>query len=923
LKPQEAEVVKTKSSRACPVCGTPFTGELCPVCVLRGALGSEETVSQSVGPTLSRSEFRFEHYEVLSCDDGTPLELGRGAMGVTYKAVDVNLRCAVALKVINARFIGDESARRRFVREARAAASVRHPNVASVFHLGKSNETYFYAMEFVDGQPLDQVIRSSGSLDVKLALEIMTQVASGLSAVHKQNLVHRDVKPSNIMISFEDGGAIAKIIDLGLAKAVAGPLSKTVGSIPGSFAGTPEFASPEQFAGVGVDIRSDLYSLGATLWNMLAGMPPFRGTSAELMYQHLHAALPIGRLDQIPQPIVILLQVLLEKDADSRFQNPTELLNAISAVQRAMNRRRTIRPQELRRASSRGPSSQQKESPEIRAPKRSIAVLPFESLSDNKRDTYFADGVQDEILSNLAKVSRLNVISRTSVMPYRSVGDRDVRSIGEALGVAHVVEGTVRRRGNRVRIAIRLIDARKDKALWYESYDRDLTDVFVIQSEIAETVATKLRARLSPKERQGIGEKPTDDLEAYDLYLQAKQLVTDVPGIRMRDEHDNLLKATKLLQAAILKDPKFARAYCLLAKAHDELYRLDLDDERRTLGDAAVNEASRLRPDLPDVHIASAFHLYRCYRNYERARLQIAIAQRALPNSTDALAAIAYIDRREGRLEESTRALERALDLDPRNPEYLRQLAVNYVCLCRNREFEQIYDRVIRIQAEEKPLLMVEKAFLMLISKADLTSCRAAFKELPASMKHDRRIVSQRFAYALHARDWKMAKEILSDSSNKELYFSEAEALVPRGCLEIWLAQVQGDYPRTRSNFTRAREELYRKVEEYPKDSALLSVLGLIDAALGRAEEAIKEAKYAVEMLPICKDAWEGPCLVYNLAVVYALTNEPSLAFEQLAILFETPGGIAYGELRLDPAWDPLRVDPRFEQLMAQLTPRD
>jgi hypothetical protein len=210
--------VKTKSSRACPVCGLPFTGELCPVCVLRGALGSEETVSQSVGPTLSRSEFRFEHYEVLSCDDGTPLELGRGAMGVTYKAVDVNLRCAVALKVINARFIGDESARRRFVREARAAASVRHPNVASVFHLGKSNETYFYAMEFVDGQPLDQVIRSSGSLDVKLALEIMTQVASGLSAVHKQNLVHRDVKPSNIMISLEDGGAIAKIIDLGLAR---------------------------------------------------------------------------------------------------------------------------------------------------------------------------------------------------------------------------------------------------------------------------------------------------------------------------------------------------------------------------------------------------------------------------------------------------------------------------------------------------------------------------------------------------------------------------------------------------------------------------------------------------------------------------------------------------------------------------------
>ena len=298
-------------------------------------------------------------------------------------------------------------------------------------------------------------------------------------------------------------------------------------------------------------------------------------------------------------------------------------------------------------------------------------------------------------------------------------------------------------------------------------YDRDLTDIFLIQSEIARTVATKLRARFSPEERQGIQEEPTGDLEAYDYYLQAKQLVIDMPGIRMRDEHASLLRAIDLLQAAILKDPQFALAYCLLAKAHDELYQLDMDDEQRAHGDAAVDEATRLRPDLPDVHIASAFHLYRCYRNYERARVQVAIAQRTLPNSTDALATIAYMDRRQGRFEESTKNLERALDLDPRNPEYLRQLAVNYVCLCRNREFEQTYDRVINIQVEEKPLLMIEKAFLRLISKADLRSCGAAFKELPASMKRDPRIVSQRFSYALHARDWNMAKEIPAKAPTK------------------------------------------------------------------------------------------------------------------------------------------------------------
>src|ERR1700730_9955166 len=288
LKPQEAEVVKTKSSRACPGCGTSFSGELCPVCVLRGALGNEETVSQSAGPILSPSEFRFEHYEVLTRDDGTPLELGRGAMGVTYKALDVNLRCAVALKVINARFIGDEPARRRVVREARAAASVRHPNVASVFHLGKIGDSYFYAMEFVDGESLDKVIGRSGRLDPSTALKVTALVAAGLEAIDQQNLVHRDIKPSNIMVSLHgDNIANAKIIDLGLAKGtVADDGSISEISIQGAFAGTPAYAGPEQFSGVGADIRSDLYSLGITLWEMLAGEVPFKGSTSRLIYQH-------------------------------------------------------------------------------------------------------------------------------------------------------------------------------------------------------------------------------------------------------------------------------------------------------------------------------------------------------------------------------------------------------------------------------------------------------------------------------------------------------------------------------------------------------------------------------------------------------------------------------------------------------------
>ena len=330
--------MSTEPQRTCPSCGNEFSGamEFCPVCMLRKALaggvesGESSASEDTVKPTPEQAVQRFEHYELVTGEDGKPVELGRGAMGVTYKAFDVDLRCPVTLKVISERYLGDESARLRFLREARAAASVRHPNVASVFHLGRTGSSYFYAMEFVEGETLEKLIKRSGRLEVKLALEIATQVAAGLAAVHEQNLVHRDIKPTNIMVRLkEERGVTAKIIDLGLAKTLDESASEAGISSPGAFVGTPEFASPEQFAGVGVDIRSDLYSLGVTLWVMVTGQTPFRGPSAEVMYQHQHAPLPLERLKDVPQPVVVLLEVLLEKDPGRRFQNPAELLNAL------------------------------------------------------------------------------------------------------------------------------------------------------------------------------------------------------------------------------------------------------------------------------------------------------------------------------------------------------------------------------------------------------------------------------------------------------------------------------------------------------------------------------------------------------------------------------------------------------------------
>src|SRR6516165_823905 len=334
--------MSTKPQRTCPSCGNEFSGamEFCPVCLLRkGLAGGAESGKSTLGDTLKpipdQPAQRFDHYELVTGEDGKPVELGRGAMGVTYKAFDINLRCPVTLKVISERYLGDESARLRFLREARAAASVRHPNVASVFHLGTIGENYFYAMEFVEGETLEKLIKRSGRLEIKLALEIATQVAAGLAAVHEQNLVHRDIKPTNIMVRLkEERSVTAKIIDLGLAKTLVESASEAGISMPGAFAGTPEFASPEQFAGGGVDIRSDLYSLGVTLWEMLIGRTPFRGSSVEVMYQHQHAPLPVEQLNGIPQPLVVLLGVLLAKDPVRRFQTPAELMKAIPRIPR-------------------------------------------------------------------------------------------------------------------------------------------------------------------------------------------------------------------------------------------------------------------------------------------------------------------------------------------------------------------------------------------------------------------------------------------------------------------------------------------------------------------------------------------------------------------------------------------------------------
>ncbi|MBV8228069.1 MAG: serine/threonine protein kinase, partial [Verrucomicrobia bacterium] len=396
--------MSTERQRTCPTCGNEFSGEMqfCPVCMLHQALaggiesGESSASEDRVKPTTSeQAVLRFEHYELATGEDGKPIELGRGAMGVTYKALDVDLRCPVTLKVISDRYLGDESARLRFLREARAAASVRHPNVAWVLHLGRTGNSYFYAMEFVEGETLENLIKRSGRLEVKLALEIATQVAAGLAAVHEQHLVHRDIKPTNIMVRLkEERSVTAKIIDLGLAKTLDESASEAGISSPGAFVGTPEFASPEQFAGVSVDIRSDLYSLGVTLWEMVTGKVPFQGSPGEVMYQHQHAPLPIDQLEAVPQPVVVLLKVLLEKDPAQRFQAPAELLKFMPTITEAIDIGRSINRQSFQKTQPADSRAVIRRRQARLAPKKiSVARLPVtgSELFGREEDIAFLD----------------------------------------------------------------------------------------------------------------------------------------------------------------------------------------------------------------------------------------------------------------------------------------------------------------------------------------------------------------------------------------------------------------------------------------------------------------------------------------------------------------------------------------------------
>jgi len=551
---------------------------------------------------------------------------------------------------------------------------------------------------------------------------------------------------------------------------------------------------------------------------------------------------------------------------------------------------------------------------------KSIAVLPFQSLSEDKNDAYFADGVQDQILTNLAKVSDLKVISHTSVRQYKTGAERNLREIGRQLGVAYIMEGSVRRVRDRLRINAELIDARTDTHIWAETYDRTAADLFAIQSELAESIVSQLKAKLSPQQKAEIEERPTQDLDAFELYLQAKAIIDSY--INATDVRAALLQALKSLEEAIQRDPNFVFAYCYAARANDLLFFFDLDPtpDRISLADAAVNAALRLRPDSAEAHFARADYLFRCLRDYDRAMEELAIARPGLPNSTPFFILSGYINRRRNHFHEAERDFTTAFALDPRNPNAYNLLADTYVLQRRFPEAVHVSDNVLAA-GEQTPIVRFRRATAILYGTGDTGPIREILTKYP-DMEFAGGHTPFRAWMAMLDGNYAEAERLLAASPRQDFQDIDFSFYYPKSWYQAMIARAKGDSARATAAFRECREILAQRLIVKPEHARTIAVLAQVDAGLGQKELALQEAQHAIDLMPISKDIYDGALVLEGLAQVYTWSGEHDRAIEVLQKLVSIPSYINYARLKLHPLWKPLRGNSKFENIVASLAPK-
>jgi TolB-like protein/Flp pilus assembly protein TadD len=934
LSESNGHAMRITTARFCRKCGAAIPPDSpqqsCGACLLETGLGPVDPERETnVNLASSSMLMDFGDYELLE-------QIGRGGQGVVFRARQKSLNRTVALKVIGLGQWATESHLKRFRLEAEAAARLEHPGIVPIHEVGERDGSCYFSMKFVEGGQLDAIPKRE-PMPIRQAAELIAKVARTVHYAHEHGILHRDIKPGNILL---DAEGEPHLTDFGLARLVESESSVTQTL---DVLGTPSYMAPEQAVGNNAAVSSvtDVYGLGAVFYQLLTGQPPFAGGAT---YETIRLLLdteprnPRVLNPKVDRDLSTICLKCLEKDPRRRYSSALALAEDLErwAKHEPIQAHRigpfTRGSKWVRRNPSIAVMAAMLlalavplgvivwKSEFIAHPVTTgIAVLPFEDLGEQKEQTAFADGVQDDILTKLAKIGDLKVISRNSVMEYR--GKRNMRQIGDALRVSHVLEGSARRSGDRIHLNAQLIDTRTDTHVWAEEYDRNLNDLFAVQSEIAQKVAGHLHAKLSATEKASVEERPTQDLVAYDFYVRAVSMIynAQVPDESLGlDTEKSLSEAVDLLNKAVARDPNFFLAYCQLAFAHD---LIGDTPARLALAKSAIDSAFRLRPDSGEAHLALGWHLYWGYLDYDRARAELALAQQSLPNNPRVYELAGSMDRSQRRWVDATHNLERASELDPRNLPYLINLGSTYLTLHDYDQHIRIMDRIVALHPERR-VDRIFRASVEVYRRADTGPWRESIENMltnePGSEK-DPFVASQRYTLALYDRDWDAAERaapVLSQKHSLQWSFPELGR-------DFWvgvIARLKGDETSARAAFMRARAQQEEEIRGHPDDAGLLVDLGLIDAGLGRKEEALNEGRRAMELGS--KDSDTEHYVKKCFAIICAWTGERELALGQLEALIKIPGSYTYGNFRLSPMWDPLRGDPRFEKIVNSLAPK-
>jgi serine/threonine protein kinase/Flp pilus assembly protein TadD len=895
--------------------------------------GSQEPERSETSRRLTPRPLKYDHFEVEVGADGFPIELGSGAMAITYRARDTVLNSVVALKVIDRKVAKMPGVRSRFLREARAAAQIRHPNVARVSHYGEQFGECFYVMELVDGETLEARVRRDGPMPLAPALEVIEQTARALAAAEACGVVHRDIKPSNIMLESDPGGCapIVKVIDYGIAKILNPEAERGAEKTQPGFIGTPAFASPEQFAPseqMKIDTRSDIYSLGATFWYLLSGRVPFVGRTLNDIRLRQAESLPVEQLKgiDVPTRILALLKSMLAPDPKYRPQSARELLSEVHRCYTKFNPEARLRRWRVMFAAAVATLviatiaigawlyQRAQLSGEFA---RSIAVLPFENLSDDKDNAYLADGIQDEILTRLSKVGGLRVISRTSTQSYRSKPE-NLREIAKQLGVAHILQGSVQKSAGTVRVNFQLLKAINNSPVWADTVDRPFTDILSLESEVAITVADQLRAKLTGEETQSIAAKPTDDPQAYDAYLRGLAYTLKSGSF----EPANITRAQQYLKEAVRIDPKFALGWSLLSSVDSAGYITNALPRTTALGDEAriaAETALRLQPNLGEAVSAKAFYHYVFLKDYDTALRYFEQATRLLPNDSRIPEALAFVERRLGRWQQSEAHFNRAERLDPRNVRIIGQHAVLYKILRRFPDALRKYEDLLNITPDDPQPVVRQAAIFQ--AMGDLSRAAAVLAPLNSERDDNSAIETQVYQAILERRTASIIPRVKEKLSKLDSALDD-----DRAELRFWLGwaqEIASDHAGARESWIQAKDELESSLKKQPESYLLIGQLALTNAYVGDNASAMTVANRGLAVNPIKEDAMTGPLSLEVFARVAAVTGDHNRSItalkKLLSIPYEGPLGshvpLTPALLKLDPMFDPLRSDPRFQAL--------